>query len=144
MSNILLDAHTLIWLLAGDYLKPNALLEIAKAQEAGTLFISAISAWEVGIAALKSNPTKRPNLQGLAPDIWFKRGIRKIGAKTLPINFQIAIEAIRVPAIYGSGDRGDCYLIATARIKNLTLLARDKEMRKLKNRNPSYFKLIEC
>jgi PIN domain nuclease of toxin-antitoxin system len=51
MSGVLLDTHTLIWLLGNEPLEIRALLEIAEAQNARMLFVSMISAWEAGIAA---------------------------------------------------------------------------------------------
>jgi len=144
MAAVLLDTHTLIWLLAGEKLETGALLEIAIAQVAGTLFVSIISAWEAGIAVLKPNPAKRPNVQGLSVDVWFKRGIRMIGAKTIPVSFRIAIETSHVPTMLGSGDPGDCFLIATARVRDLTLITRDARIEALAKHQPAYFKMLKC
>ena len=144
MSAVLLDTHALIWLVAGEKLTHRALLEIAEAQAAGTLFVSLISAWESGVAVLKQNPARRPNLQGLSPDLWFRNGIRKIGARTIPINFTIAMEAASVPPVYGSGDPGDCFLIATARVRKLTLITRDEKIAELAKRHPNYLKIVKC
>jgi len=144
MASILLDTHALIWLLANDTLDDHALLEIARAQAAGTLFVSLISAWEAGVAVLKPNPARRPNLQGLPVDEWFRRGIRNIGARTLPINLAIAMESATVPAIYGSGDPGDCFLIATAHLRDLTLITRDEKILELAERRPAYLRVVKC
>jgi PIN domain nuclease of toxin-antitoxin system len=144
MAAVLLDTHALIRFLAGEPLSGIALAEIAQAQMEGTLFVSLISAWEAGTAVLKPNPVRRPNLQGLSVDVWFKRGIRKIGAKTIPIDFSIALEAATIPSFYGSGDPGDCFLIATARVRRLTLLTRDKKIEELTERHPEILRILKC
>jgi PIN domain nuclease of toxin-antitoxin system len=144
MPGILLDTHAMIWLLAGERLETAALLQIARAQVARELFVSPISAWEAGTAVLKANPARRPNFQGLSVDQWFRSGIRKIGARTVPINTLIATESAAVPAVYGSGDPGDCFLIATARLRKLALVTRDARMAELTRRSPYYLSIIPC
>ena len=59
MASILLDTHALIWMLANEALDNRALLEIAKAQAAGTLYVSMISAWEAGGRCLETKPHKK-------------------------------------------------------------------------------------
>jgi PIN domain nuclease of toxin-antitoxin system len=53
-------------------------------------------------------------------------------------------EAALVPAIYGSGDPGDCFLIATARVHNLSLVTRDDPIIELAQLNPGYLSVIPC
>ena len=144
MAAVLLDTHALIWLLAGEALDHRALWEIARAQAEGTLYVSVISAWEAGIAAVKPNPAKRPNLQGLSPEEWFRKGLRKIGAKTVPISFRISLEAASVPEILGYGDPGDCFLIATARVLDLLLITRDEKITALSQRRSGFLRLQAC
>jgi len=141
---VLLDTHCLIWLVEGAPLETRALFDIAKAQSTRELFVSPISAWEVGLAALKQPPTKRPNLLGLAPDLWWRRSTRKVGAHILPISNAIASEAAIVPSIYGYGDPGDCFLIATARVNDLTLITRDGPISGLSKRLPNYIRTLPC
>jgi len=119
-------------------------LEIWNAEATGTLFVSSVTAWEAGVAALKTNPAKRPNLLNLTADQWFKYGVRRIGARTLPIDFKIAVEASSVSADYGSGDPGDCFLIATARVRRLTLATRDRRIEELSKLKPGYLNILKC
>jgi PIN domain nuclease of toxin-antitoxin system len=142
--SVLLDTHTLIWLVESAPLKNRALISIAEAQNARSLFVSAISAWETGLAAQKPNRLLRPNLLGLQPEIWFRRGVRSIGAKVIPIGQEIAQEAARVPFLYGWGDPGDCFLIATAHIRQLTLITRDERILATSKRNLGYLQTLEC
>jgi PIN domain nuclease of toxin-antitoxin system len=49
-----------------------------------------------------------------------------------------------VPAIYGYGDPGDCFLMATARLRNLPLVTRDDRIIELAEREPAYLDVIVC
>ena len=119
-------------------------MAIAEAQGEGQLYVSAISAWELGVAQLKTNPAKRPDLRGLPAAIWFKRAVRTIGAKAIQLEWDVAIEAASVPSIYGSGDPGDCFLIATARRRKLTLVTRDRSILRLSAQSPKYLTTLAC
>lgn len=141
---VLLDTHTLIWLVASAPVRDEALIAISEAQNDRSLFVSAISAWEAGLAARKPNQLSRPNLLGLQPDIWFRKSIRTLGARVLPIGQEIAQEAATVPGMYGWGDPGDCFLIASAHLRNLTLITRDEKILALSKQNPSYLQALEC
>jgi len=136
MAALLLDTHALLWYFTEEPLSLEALFAIAEAQAESQLYVSAISAWEIGVAQLKANPSRRPDLRGLPVGIWFRRAVRKIGAKTLQLDWDIAIEAANVPSMYGSGDPGDCFLIATAHQRKLTLVTRDRNILRLSSKSP--------
>jgi PIN domain nuclease of toxin-antitoxin system len=144
MPRILLDTHTLLWLLNGDVISAGATRAIHEAQRTQSLYVSPLSAWEVGVGLGKKNPASRPSLQGLSPEAWFKAAVRVLAAKVPQLNLAIAIEAASVPAIYGSGDPGDCFLIATARVRKLTLVTRDAEILCLASDRPQYLSTIAC
>ena len=144
MAGLLLDTNALIWLLSGDPLDEAALFAIAEAQAAKALFVSPISAWEAALAQQKANPARRPNLSGLDAATWFQRGRRNIGARLATISQLIALEAARVPGIYAIGDPGDCFLIATARIRKLSIVTRDTQMAELAAKQPHYLSVICC
>lgn len=135
---VLLDTHALIWLVEGAALSDQALLRIVRAQQTRSLYVSPISAWEAGLAMLKPDLAKRPNLLGLSPDVWFRRSVRSLEARTVPIGHKIALEAAKVPSILGFGDPGDCFLIATAHLHRLTLITRDARIKVLANHDPRY------
>jgi PIN domain nuclease of toxin-antitoxin system len=141
---VLLDTHALIWLVEGAALSDQALLRIVRAQQTRSLYVSPISAWEAGLAMLKPDLAKRPNLLGLSPDVWFRRSVRSLEAKTVPIGHKIALEAAKVPSILGFGDPGDCFLIATAHLHRLTLITRDARIKVLANHDPRYLQVLDC
>jgi len=138
---LLFDTHALLWFVRDDPMMQVALDAVRAAQDAGALYASAITAWELGVADLKR--TNRPEL-GMAPDAWFRRALRLTGAKLATITPSISAEAASVPAIYGRGDPGDCFLIATARVRRLSLLTRDGPMLQLAAARPSYVQVVEC
>lgn len=138
MAALLLDTHILLWYFTQQPLPTETLRLIAKAQTNKELYVSAISAWEIGVAQSKTNASRRPNLRGLPVSLWFRRAVRNLGAKAIQLGWDIALEASSVPAIYGSGDPGDCFLIATARRRNLILVTRDRSMLQLSARSPDY------
>ena len=100
--------------------------------------MSDISLWELGVASHKKAFERRPDLQGLTLDAWFAKKATSYGIRSLCISSRIALEAANVPSIYGSGDPGDCFLIATARIRKLTLVTRDYRIIKLANEERDY------
>ena len=144
MGRLLLDTNALIWLSNGAPLEPEALFEIATAQHDGTLFVSPISAWEAALALRKANLARRPDLRGEDAATWFRRARQASGARLATIGARIALEAARVPEIYGIGDPGDCYIIATARVNDLLVVTRDGPMSDLARVRPDYLRLIQC
>ncbi len=138
---LLLDTHALLWLVRGEFRTQAAQDAVEAAQDAGALYASAITAWELGVAELKR--TGRPEL-GMAPSVWFRQALRATGARLATITSAIAAEAASVPAVYGRGDPGDCFLIATARVRRLSLVTRDGPILQLSSVRPSYVQVVEC
>lgn len=144
MPGLLLDTNALIWFVAEEPMLPEALFAIADAQAGDALFVSPLSAWEAAVAVRKRNPDRRPNLLGDDAAAWFRRARRSTGARLATITASVALEAARVPAIYGSGDPGDCFIIATARVRKLAVVTRDGPMTTLAEAQPDYLSLIQC
>jgi PIN domain nuclease of toxin-antitoxin system len=144
MAALLLDTHALIWFLAGSPMRPDALAAISTAQAADTLFVSPISAWEAALALSHRNSARRPDLLGQDAGGWFRRGRQSTGAKLVRIGMRIALEAARVPEAIGHGDPGDCYLIATARVRNLSVVTRDALMAQVAKERPDYLRVVPC
>lgn len=144
MPGALLDTHTLYWLVSGAAdLTEDALAAIGENQEAGTLYVSPITSWELGVIAQKP-PARRPDLGGLTPGVWFREAVAATGAKIVPVRQRIAIEAANVATDTGHKDPGDCFLIATARVRRIPIITRDGVMRDLARDRPDYLSVIEC
>ena len=145
MPGILLDTHALYWLVSGDReLTDDALVAIGESQAAGNLFVSPITAWELAVATQKPRVTNRPNLGEDSPERWFREAIRAIEAKVVPIQHRISCEAARVVVDTGHKDPGDCFLIATARVKRIAIVTRDGTLQEIADRYPDYLRVLAC
>ena len=145
MPGALLDTHTLYWLVtAADTLSEEALVAIADNQAAGTLYVSPITAWELTIAAKKPPHKDPPDLGDSPASKWFSDGVKATASKVIPITQKIACEAATVIDATGHKDPGDCYLIATARVKKVPIITRDGVMRDLSVLMPGYLNVILC
>jgi PIN domain nuclease of toxin-antitoxin system len=124
MRGVLLDTHALYWLVSGEQaLTEAALVAIGQSQEASKLFVSPITGWELALAARK--PRNAPQFGGSGVAGWFRAALSETAAKLVSINQAIAVEAANVVSVTGHKDPGDCYLIATARVRRLPLISRD-------------------
>jgi PIN domain nuclease of toxin-antitoxin system len=54
------------------------------------------------------------------------------------------LEAAEVVNVYARKDPGDCFLIATARIRRMPIITRDAAMIDLALTRPDYLAVIEC
>lgn len=142
MSAVLLDTNALIWFTTRGRMTPSALEAIAAAQNAGGVFVSPISAWETGLALAKRHG--RPDLGAQDVGRWFRDSLKLPGMRLVVPNQRIAIEAAKVPGVLGRGDPGDCFLIATACIKKVPIVTRDRHMRRLATMHPEYLTVIQC
>ncbi|WP_374944433.1 PIN domain-containing protein [Sphingomonas sp.] len=144
MPGILLDTNALVRFFVGAPMKDGALIAIAAAQAVDQVYVSPVVAWEAAVAVRKPNPAKRPDLGGYEPADWFRLARRLTGAKLAPFGHRITLEAARVPAIYGQNDPGDCFMIATARVRRLAIVTSDEPMAQLAARLPLYLSVIRC
>jgi PIN domain nuclease of toxin-antitoxin system len=143
LAGVLLDSHTLYWLVSGEKpLSDDALVAIGENQEAGTLYVSPITAWELTLAARKPAHRDPPVLGVGTPQQWFREAIRATEARLLPIQQRIALEAAAIVAATEHGDPGDCFLIATARMRRIPIITRDRVMIDLADRG--HLDVIEC
>lgn len=145
MPGLLLDTHALFWLVSGEpVLADEALVEIGLAQAEDRLYVSPISAWELSVAAQKSVRAGRPHLGTDPADRWFREAVRATAARIVPIHQKIALEAARVVTATGHKDPGDCYLIATARIRRIPIVTRDRAMHDMAADGSNYLTVIGC
>lgn len=125
MSNgLLLDTHVWIWLNNGSSeLKPAAIREIDRAAENGELFISAISVWEIATLVSKKRILLRTAIQE-----WIDQALSQPGVELIPLLPAIAVESTALPDGLNA-DPADRIIVATARIRSLTLMTRDDNMK---------------
>jgi PIN domain nuclease of toxin-antitoxin system len=145
LSGILLDTHALFWLVSGEEaLTEQALVAIGENQEAGTLFVSPITSWELSIATQKNRVAGRPHLGDETPARWFRDAVTATEAKVIPIKQRISCEAAQVVIATGHRDPGDCFLMATARVRKLSLVTRDGIIQQIAAADPNYLSIIVC
>jgi len=122
INNLLLDTHVLIWLMNGNHtLSKKSQERIERARENSSLFISAISVWEVGMLEQKQRIIlNKPCLE------WIKNSLH-YGIRLLALTPEISIESCQLPG-YPAGDPADRIIIATARIESLVLLTCDERI----------------
>ena len=144
MPGVLLDTHALLWLVNGAAAADDAITAISDAQRERMLFVSAMSGWELSVAAQKAPGPGRPDLGGQPAHQWFRAALKLTGAKLAPMTQAISFEAAEVPTIYSRRDPGDCFLIATARMRGLPLVTRDRAICDLARDRPDYLAVVAC
>jgi len=114
---ILLDTCSMLWLAAAqDQLSARA-RELLR-QEGVLLFVSAISAFEIGIKHRK-NALTLP----LEPEAWYQRALDFHGLHEIPVTGSIACRSTQLPEHHK--DPCDRIIVATAQIQELTVLTPD-------------------
>ncbi|WP_018897282.1 type II toxin-antitoxin system VapC family toxin [Rhizobium sp. 2MFCol3.1] len=141
MAGAVLDTHALLWLVTQpETLHDDALVAIAGAQEAGRLFVSPITAWELAIAVNKK--TNAPDIGNFSVKDWFKAALDATSSKLVPIGPTIALEAANIIAKTGHKDPGDCYIMATARYKKVPIVTRDATLGQIAE--AGYIQVVGC
>jgi PIN domain nuclease of toxin-antitoxin system len=118
---LLLDTHAAVWITEGLPLAAGATEAIDAAYRAGSaIFVSAISAWEVGLLVAR-------NRIGLSarPARWFQKVLAIPGVKLAELTPDILIESSFLPG-NPPRDPADRIIIATARDIGATLVTRDR------------------
>lgn len=121
---LLLDTCAVIWLGNGDPMSRRSLAVIRTAASRGEVFVSPISAWEIGLlaASTKGGATFTPN-----PQAWFATLLAQPGVHLAPLTPEAAIESSFLPGDL-HGDPADRLLVATARCMPASLVTRDEKL----------------
>jgi PIN domain nuclease of toxin-antitoxin system len=117
---LLLDTHAAIWITEDQPLASTATKAIDAAYQTGaTIFVSAITAWEIGMLASR-------NRLGLAtrPERWFQRLLAIPGVRQADLSPDILIASSFLPGT-PPRDPADRIILATARDLGATLITRD-------------------
>jgi PIN domain nuclease of toxin-antitoxin system len=111
---VLLDTCALIWLANGDPLASGATAAIVQAGLQGGIFVSPVSAWEIGMLSRAEPGRTRPLRFQPDPKTWFARFMAGPGIREAPFHPDIAIDSSFLPGEV-HGDPADRMIIATAR-----------------------------
>jgi PIN domain nuclease of toxin-antitoxin system len=121
MQPLLLDTHAAIWISLNEQLTrraEEALNAVHKA--AGVVFVSPITAWEVGLLVSRN----RLNLL-MTPQRWFARLLNVQGMRLADLSPDILIASSFLPGT-PPRDPADRIILATARDLGATLITRDR------------------
>jgi PIN domain nuclease of toxin-antitoxin system len=125
-SALLLDTHAAIWLAEGQ-LTDAVFAQVVAAGLADGVFVSPISAWEIGLLA-RPRPSGQPAVTFKPdPQTWFATFLTQPIIAEAPLTPKIAIDSSFLPGHFHS-DRADRLLVATARNMNIPLLTRDQRI----------------
>jgi PIN domain nuclease of toxin-antitoxin system len=121
ISSLLLDTHAAIWITEDQPLASGAIEAIDAAYRTGsTIFVSAITAWEVGLLVARN----RLSL-AVKPERWFQRLLAIPSVKLADLSPDILIASSFLPG-EPPRDPADRIILATARDRGATLVTRDR------------------
>ena len=120
LKAVLLDTHTLVWLVHGD--EQLSLAARRRIESAAAVWVSAISAWEIGMLVAKGR------LQ-LSRDVkeWIDEVLALPGVHVAPVGVEVAVASTRLPGEF-HGDPADRIIVATARHLGATLVTADDKV----------------
>jgi PIN domain nuclease of toxin-antitoxin system len=121
---VLLDTCAIIWMVQAQPMASGALSAINHAAATGSVLVSPVSAWEVGLLATRRRQplTFRPD-----PITWVERFLDRPGIRAVPLAHGVAVSAAMLPGEL-HGDPADRLLIATARGLGVPLVTRDRRI----------------
>jgi PIN domain nuclease of toxin-antitoxin system len=120
LSDLLLDTHIWLWAI----LEPQRLSRrLAKELESADneLWLSPISVWELVILHQKRRILPEEKIEA-----WIARAMRARPLREAPVTFEVAEEVGRVEL--PQRDPADRFLVATARVFDLTLVTADENL----------------
>jgi PIN domain nuclease of toxin-antitoxin system len=126
-SAVLLDTCAVIWLANGDTMAERATAVIVHAGLAEGVFVSPVSAWEIGLLSRPKGGRRAAVLFMPDPKTWFTQVMAGPGIRQAALTPEIAIDASFLPD-EPQGDPGDRLLLATARHLGVPIVTRDRSM----------------
>jgi len=117
---LLLDTHIWIW-SALDRSRLSSRVIHALENPSNELWLSPISLWEVLTLCQKRRLTLHPS-----PQAWISDTLAAVPMREAALTYEIAQETARVQL--PQRDPADRFLVATARIENLTLVTADESI----------------
>lgn len=119
-DKLLLDTCAVLWVFNGTELGATVEDRIDAAAANGRLYLSPISAWEIGLLVAKN----RVSLT-LPVDTWITRAFEMPGVEVMPLDPKVLVQTSFLPGQL-HGDPADRMIIATARAHDLTIVTRDR------------------
>lgn len=115
---VLLDTHSLMWLLAGEELGPDAKAQIGTSEFDAIVAVSAYTFWEVAMLVRKRR------IAMSSPLLDWRDQVLAKGIREFPVTGEIAIKAETLVDFHP--DPADRLIVATAMQFGLTLITADE------------------
>ena len=119
---ILLDTCALIWIADDHPVLPAALTAVERAVSAGELYLSPVSAWEIGMLVRRGRL-----VLDVSAEVYVSRAFSRPGVQIAALTPEIAVRSSHLPGTLHS-DPADRMLIATAMLMGLKLMTRDRRI----------------
>ncbi|CDX30663.1 PilT protein-like protein [Mesorhizobium sp. ORS 3359] len=120
-DGLLLDTCFVLWSSARQPVTKTAIEAVNRARKnAGTIAVSVMSAWEIGMLVSKG---RLPSIR--TPERWFEEFVEAAAVTVEGVTPRILVAASHLPGTVHS-DPVDRMLIATAREQDLTIITRDR------------------
>lgn len=116
---LLLDTCAILFISNGAGVNDNSDREIGRASSERRLYVSPISAWEIGIGV-----AKKKLILPADPLDFFDRFAERIGARLIALSPEILVRSSMLPGEI-HGDPMDRILVASARILEMVLVTSD-------------------
>lgn len=117
-KRLFLDTCALVWLVQGsDRLSREVQAAI---DDAETVFVSAITAWEISLKAER----KQLDLPSV-PEVWFNAALESHGLTLYPLSVTVLTKATRLPELHR--DPADRFIIASAVEENCPVVTADRK-----------------
>ncbi len=120
----LLDTHAWLWWVTGDRrLSQKARRRIESAKRAQSLYVSAISIWEIAKKVEKKQLVLDRNL-----DLWIDLAVDNSQLQVIELSRAILLDSCRLPQPF-HGDPADQIIVASARESAISLISKDERIR---------------
>lgn len=120
VSPLLLDTCAILWLFGGSQMSDTSRQAIAEATDQSRLYMSPISAWEIGMLVSKGRIAL-----SLPVEKWIDRAFDHPGVQIADLTTHILVASSFLPGAL-RGDPADRIVVATARDLGLKIVTRDK------------------
>ncbi len=123
VTRLLLDTHIWIWTVSESHcLSPHVAREIES--ETNELWLSPVSIWELSLLSQKRRIAVGEDFEELIP-----RMFKVLPVREAPLTFEVARETARLKLPHR--DPADYFLVATAKVFDLTLVTADQHLMKV-------------
>lgn len=122
-SVIVLDTHVLLWWLSNpEKLSSNAAEAIEESINAGTIYVSSISAWEIAMLSSRGRLELTSDV-----DDWIAAAESLPFLHFVPVNNRVAVKSVSLPE-FAYSDPADRIIIATALSLRAALVTKDRRI----------------